>query len=130
MKLSNAQISKIISSGGFLGKTLGNLGKKALLDFAVPLTKDVLLKLANKATSFVLDKFERKIAGQGALRAGRGFPLSVSNKVESREQSGLLVGAGETVKHEKKKKKKGWISSCYDGIYGSFTDTTQLITSY
>ena len=106
MKLSNAQIPKIISSGGFLGKTLGNLGKKALLDFAVPLTKDVLLKLANKATSFVLDKFERKIAGQGALRAGRGFPLSVSNTVESREQSGLLVGASETVKHEKKKKKK------------------------
>ena len=106
MKLSNAQISKIISSGGFLGKTLGNLGKKALLDFVVPLTKDVLLKLANKATSSVLDKFERKIAGQGAFRAGRGFPLSVSNKVESREQSGLLVGAGETVKHEEKKTKK------------------------
>ena len=79
-----------------------------MLDFAVPLTKDVLLKLANKATSSVLDKFERKIAGQGALRAGRGFPLSVSNKVESREQSGLLVGASETVKHEWKKKKKGW----------------------
>ena len=103
-----------------------------MLDFAVPLTKDVLLKLANKATSSVLDKFERKIAGQGALRAGRGFPLSVSNKVESREQSGLLVGASETVKHEwkKKKKKKGLVSSCYDGIYGSFTDATQPITSY
>ena len=28
IKLSEAQISKIIQSGQFLGKTLGNLGKK------------------------------------------------------------------------------------------------------
>ena len=47
IKLSKAQLSKIIQSGGFLGKTLGimmgNLGKKALIDLAVPLAKLIVL---------------------------------------------------------------------------------------
>ena len=51
-------------SGGFLGKTFGNmmisLDKKALLDLVICLAKDILLKLATKTTSFVLDKFEIK----------------------------------------------------------------------
>ena len=59
IRLRKAQISKIIQSGGFLGKTLGKLGKKVLLDLAVCLAKDVLPKLATKATSSVLDKFEK-----------------------------------------------------------------------
>ena len=58
--LSKAQCSKIIQSGKFLNKRLGKLGKKALLDLAVPLAKDVLPKLATTATSSVLDKFERR----------------------------------------------------------------------
>ena len=46
IKLSKAQLSKIIQSAGFVGKTLGNMmgnigKKKALLEFAVPLVKDV-----------------------------------------------------------------------------------------
>ena len=36
-KLSQSQLAKIIQSGGFVSKTLGNLGKKVLLDFDVPL---------------------------------------------------------------------------------------------
>ena len=56
------QLSKIIKSGGFLGKTLGNmignLSKKALLGLAVPLKKDVLPKLAIKTTLPALNKFE------------------------------------------------------------------------
>ena len=66
IKLSKAQLSKIIQSGHF-GKTIdnimSNLGKKALLDLAAPLAKDVLLKLVTKTTQSVLDKFERKIIG-------------------------------------------------------------------
>ena len=55
LKVSKVQISKIIQSGRFLGKTLGKLGKEVLLDLAVPLAKDVLVlpKLATKATSSV-----------------------------------------------------------------------------
>ena len=51
-------------SRGFLGKKFGNmmssLDKKALLDLVICLAKDILLKLATKTTSFVLDKFEIK----------------------------------------------------------------------
>ena len=52
-KLSKAQLSKIIQSGRFLGNMIGNLGKKALTDLAVPLVKDILPKLATKASNFV-----------------------------------------------------------------------------
>ena len=49
-------MSKIIQSWGFCGKTLGNLGKKALLDLAVPLAKDVLPKIPTKA-KYILNKY-------------------------------------------------------------------------
>ena len=68
--------------------------------------KDVLPKLPTKATSSGLDKFERKISEKGAVRAGKGFNLLISNEdmddiikiVESQEKSGLLIdGVTETV---------------------------------
>ena len=55
------------------------LGKKELLVLAISLVKVVLPKLATKATSSVLDKFEREINGQGAVRAGKGFNLFLLN---------------------------------------------------
>ena len=75
IKLSKSPLPTVIQSVGFLGKTLGNLGKKVLLDLAVPLAKDVLPKLATKVTLCALDKFERKVSRKGARRAGRGFTL-------------------------------------------------------
>ena len=83
-KLSKVQMSKIIQLGGFLNKRLANvideLGKKALIDLAVPLAKDVLPKLAIKATLFILDKVERNISGKGAVRAENGFTLFILNE--------------------------------------------------
>ena len=35
-------MSKIIQSAGSFGSWLGNLGKKALTDFAIPLARDSL----------------------------------------------------------------------------------------
>ena len=49
-----------------------------LMDLPIHLAKDVLPKLATKWTS-TLDKFERKISGQGAVRAEKGFTLSILN---------------------------------------------------
>ena len=46
IKLSKVQSSKIIQSGGFLGNIIDKLGKEALIKFAVPLAKDILLQLA------------------------------------------------------------------------------------
>ena len=67
---------------------MGNLGKKALIDLAVSLTKDVLPKSATKATSSILDKFERKISGREetvtsgveTVRTIKGFSLFTSNE--------------------------------------------------
>ena len=93
---------------------INNLGKKTLLDLAVPLAKDVLCKLATKATSYVLDKFDRKISEKCAVRPRKGFTLFISNEdmndvikiIESIEKLGPLIGgATETVKHEIKNKK-------------------------
>ena len=57
IKLCKAQLAKIIQSGEFIGKTLGNLGKKALLDFAVPLAENVLPKLATNLTNKVYFRY-------------------------------------------------------------------------
>ena len=101
-------MSSIFQSGGLLGKTSCDLGKKALLDIPVPLAKNVFPKLATKTTLSILDKFERKVSGKGAVRAGKRFTLFISNEnmydiskiVESLENSSLLIdGATETVKH-------------------------------
>ena len=42
VKLSQAQISKIIQSGGSFGSWFANLGKIALTSVAVPLARDNL----------------------------------------------------------------------------------------
>ena len=90
---------------------IGTLSKKALLDLAVLLA---LPKLATKATSSILHKFERKIGEKEAARTGKGFPLFILNEdmnditkiVESLENSSLLTdGATEAVKHEIKNNK-------------------------
>ena len=89
-----------------------------LIDLSVPLAKDVLTKLATKATSSILDKFERNIIRQGLVRAGKGFTLFISNEdmddfiktVESLENSvSLIDGASEKVRHEIKKQEHGFI---------------------
>ena len=64
IKLSKDQLPKIIQLDKFLGKKLGNimgnLGKKALIDFVALSAEDVLPKLATKANSPILEKFGEK----------------------------------------------------------------------
>ena len=73
IKLSRAQSSK------FLGKKLGNLGKKVLLNLAVPFTKDDLPRLAIKTTLSVLVKFKRKNKWKMRCK-NRTFTLFFSNE--------------------------------------------------
>ena len=61
IKPSKAQIPKIIQSGGSFCSWLGNLGKKALTNIAIPLARDNLPGLVNNLTSNAINKFERKI---------------------------------------------------------------------
>ena len=120
IKLGKAQISKIIQSGGSFGSYLGNLGKKALTNIAIPLARDNLPGLVSNLTSSAINKFDRKISGKGALRAGKGFTLSTSNEdmnniikiKNSLEDLGVLIdGVTETVKDEIKKEEGGFLGA-------------------
>ena len=62
---SKAHLSNIIQLGGVLGRKLdnmmSNLGKRGLIDFAVPLAKEVLTKLAQEQRKY---KLESRIGGK------------------------------------------------------------------
>ena len=79
IKLSKAQISKIIQSGGSFGSSSDNLGKK---NVAIPLARENLLGLVSNLTSNAINKFERKISGKGAVRTGKGFSLFISFRMK------------------------------------------------
>ena len=78
IKLSKAQISKIFQSGGSFDSWLFNLGKKLLTNIAISLRRVYLPELVSNLTSNAINKFERKISGKGAVRAGKGFTLFIS----------------------------------------------------
>ena len=108
IKLSKAQIFKIIQSGGCLGNILDNLGKKS--NNRSCYSPGLVSNLASNA----INKFERKISGKRAVPAGKGFTLFILNEdmndiieiIKSLEDLGVLIdGATETVKHEIKKNK-------------------------
>ena len=120
IKLSKAQISKIIQSGGSSGCWLANLRKKALTNIAILLAKDNLPGLVSSLTSSAINKFDRKISGKEVVTAGKGFTLFISNEdindiikiIKSLEDSGVLIDAvTETVKHEIKKQEGGFLQA-------------------
>ena len=51
IKLSKAQLSKIIQSGESFSSWLGNLGKKTLANIAIPWARDNLPGLVSNLTS-------------------------------------------------------------------------------
>ena len=124
IKLSRAQISKIIQSGEYFGSWLGNLGKKALANIAIPLARDNLPGVVGNLTSNSINKFVEKKKWKkigkkirGAVRAGKVFTLFISNEdmndvikiIKSLEDSGVLIdGVTETVKREIKKEVSGF----------------------
>ena len=131
-KLSKAQLSKIIQSGGTFGSWSGNLGKKALTNIAIPLARDSLPGLVINLTSSAINKFDRKISGKRAVRAGREFTLFISNEdmnyiikiIKSSEDSGVLIdGVTEAIKDEIKKTRR-WISWSFVSTFSRFNSTT------
>ena len=68
IKPSQAQLSKMIQSGGFLRNmsgSLGNIGKNVITDLAIPLAGDnvpgLVSNLASNANSNVIDKLGKKL---------------------------------------------------------------------
>ena len=122
IKLSKTHLSKVIQSGGFLGRLLGPLLKTELpliKNVIKPLAKIVLIPLGLTTAASARDAgIHKKI-----LRSGHNYPLSatliISNNemediikiVKSFEDSGLLLkGVTETVQNEVKKQKVGILS--------------------
>ena len=117
IKFGKAHISKIIQSGGSFGSWLGNLGKKALTNTAIPLAKTFtwITKQVRNLTSSAINKLNRKINGKGAVKAWKRFTLFILNEdmndiikiiKSSKILSVLIDGVTETVKHERKKTQK------------------------
>ena len=113
IKLSIAQINKIIQSGGFLGSLLTKLAGP-LMKIAVPLAKNVLAPLGVTAAASALDAgIQQKIHGSGTTT------LIISNKemnvimkiVQAIEDSNILLkGVTKIIKDETKEQKGGFLS--------------------
>ena len=91
------------------------LGKKSLTNVTIPFARDNFSGLVSNITTNAINKFERKISGKGAVKAGRGFTLFISNEnmndiiriIKSLENSGALIDeVTETLKHEIKNTKR------------------------
>ena len=114
VKLSKAQISKIIQSGGFVGLLLSQLAGP-LMKVAVPLAKNILAPLGITAAASAIDAgIQKKIHGSGTTT------LIISNKemndiikiVQDLEDSNILLkGVTKTIKNETKKQKGGFVST-------------------
>ena len=112
IKLSKTELSKMIQSGGFLGNLLGKLAGPLMI-VAMPLAKNVLAPLGLSATMSAIDgSVKKKMLGSGATT------LIISNDemddilkiVKSLENSGVLLkGVSETIQHEAKEQKGGFL---------------------
>ena len=113
LKLSKAQISKIIQSGGFLGSLLSKLAGP-LMKVAIPFTKNVLASLGITAAALAMDAgIQKKKNGSGTTT------LIISNEemnnimkiVKAFEDSNILLkGVTKKIKNETKEHKRGFLS--------------------
>ena len=113
IKLSKTQLSKMIQSGGFLGNLFGKLAGP-LMKVAMPLAKNVLAPLGLSAAMPTIDgSIKKKMLGSGTTT------LIISNDemddilkiVKSLENSDLLLkGVSETIQHEAKEQRGGFLS--------------------
>ena len=120
IKLSKTQLSKMIQSGGFLGRLLGPLlkiGLPLMKSVIKPLAKSVLIPLGLTAAASAADAgIHKKILGSGH---NNNTTLIISNdemddilkKIKSLEDSGVLLkGVSETIQHEAKEQRGGFLS--------------------
>ena len=117
LKLSKAQISKIIQSGGFLGRLLGPLLKTGLLlikNVIKPLANSILIPLGLTAESSAADAgIHKKILGSGttALMVSNEEMNDIMKIVQALEDSNILLkGVTKTIKNETKDQKGGFLS--------------------
>ena len=112
IKLPKARISKIIQSGGFLGKILGPLLKTGL-----PLLKSVIKPLGllrlTAASSAIDAGIQKKIYGSGTTtlvisNEEMNYIMKIAQALE--DSNILLKGGTKTIKNETKEQKGGFSS--------------------
>ena len=119
--MSKTQLSKIIQSGGYLGKLLGPLLKTRLplmKSVIKPFAKSVLIPLKLTAAASAADAGIIKILGSGKPNNNK-TTLIISNDemddilkiVKSLEDSRVLLkGVSETIQNEAKEQRRGFLS--------------------
>ena len=118
VKLSKAQIFKIIQSGWFLGLLLTKL-ENPLMKVVIPLAKSILAPLGITAAASTIDQgIQKKIQ-----RLDRPTTLIISNKemndimeiVQALVDSNILLkGVTESIENEIKEQKVGFVSMLLD----------------
>ena len=127
IKPSKTQLSKMIQSGGFLGKLLGPLlrtGLPLIKSVIKPLAKSVLVPLGLTATASAADAgIHKKILGSGhnntTLKISNDEMDDILKIVKPLEDSGVLLkGVSETIQNEAKERRGGFLSMLL-GILGA-----------
>ena len=112
IKLSKAQIKKLIQSGGFLGKLLSKLAGP-LMKVAMPLAKNVLASLGLTAAMSAIDgSIQKKIHGSGVKLIIQQEDMNdIIKIIKALENSGILLkGVTKTIKNETKEQRGGFLS--------------------
>ena len=111
IKLSKAQIRKVIQSGGFLGKLLSKLAGP-LMKVALPLAKNVLAPLGLTAAMSAIDgSIQKKIHGSGVkLIIEQEDMNDIMKIIEALENSGILLkGVTKMIENETKEQRGGFL---------------------
>ena len=112
IKLSKAQIKKLIQSGGFLGKLLSKLAGP-LMKVAMPLANNVLGPLDLTAAMSAIDgSIQKKIHGSGVkLIIEQEDVNDIIKIIEALEKSGILLKrVSKTVENETKEQRGRFLS--------------------
>ena len=111
IKLSKAQIKKLIKSGGFLGKLLSKLVSPSM-KVAMPLAKNLLALLGLTAAMSAIDgTMQKKIHGSGVkLIIEQEDMNDIMKIIETLENSGILLkGVTKTIENETKEQRAGFL---------------------
>ena len=112
IKLSKAQIKKVIKLGGLLDKLLSKLAGP-LMKLALPLAKNVLAPLGLTAAMSVIDgSIQKMIHGSGVkLIIEQEDMNDILKIIEALENSGILLkGVSKTIENETKEQIGGFLS--------------------
>ena len=104
IKLSKAQIKKLIQSVGFLGKLLSKLAGP-LMKVALPLAKNVLAPLGlTAAMSEIEGSIQKKIHGSGIKLVIEEEDMNdIMKIIEALDNSGIMLkGVSKTIENETK----------------------------